>query len=79
EDWIKNSPHIQMAQKIYSDPETVLFEPPFYLPEFRTILNTIVDTGTQAVLSGELTVEEFLDKWAAAMEDAEKQYDQQNM
>ncbi|MEH7331669.1 sugar ABC transporter substrate-binding protein [Neobacillus drentensis] len=77
EDWIKTSPHIQIAQKVYNDPETILFEPPFYLPEYRTILNTIVDTGTQAVLSGEMTVEEFLEKWAEAIEAAQRQYDEQ--
>ncbi|MEH7011860.1 sugar ABC transporter substrate-binding protein [Neobacillus niacini] len=76
EDWIKTSPHIQTAQKVYNDPNTILFEPPFYLPEYRTILNTIVDTGTQAVLSGKMTVEVFLDKWAEAMEDAQRQYDE---
>jgi multiple sugar transport system substrate-binding protein len=75
EDWIKTSPHIQTAQKVYNDPKTILFKPPFYLPEYRTILNTIVDTGTQSVLSGKMSVEEFLDKWAGAMEDAQKEYD----
>ncbi|MDQ1004281.1 multiple sugar transport system substrate-binding protein [Neobacillus niacini] len=76
EDWIRTSPHIQTAQKVYNDPSTILFEPPFYLSEYRTILNTIVDTGTQSVLSGNLTVEEFLDKWAEAMEEAQRQYDE---
>jgi multiple sugar transport system substrate-binding protein len=73
EEWIKTSPHIQTAQKVYNNPNTILFEPPFYLSEYRTILNTIVDTGTQSVLSGKMTVEEFLDKWAEAMEEARGQ------
>ncbi|WHY01899.1 sugar ABC transporter substrate-binding protein [Neobacillus sp. DY30] len=76
EDWIRTSPHIQTAQEVYNDPATILFEPPFYLSEYRTILNTIVDTGTQSVLSGKMTVEEFLNKWAEAMEEAQKQYDE---
>jgi multiple sugar transport system substrate-binding protein len=76
EDWIKTAPHIQTAQKVFNDPNTILFEPPFYLSEYRTILNTIVDTGTQSVLSGKVTVEEFLDKWAEAMEEAQRQYDE---
>jgi multiple sugar transport system substrate-binding protein len=76
EDWIKTSPHIQTAQKVYNAPDTVLFEPPFYLSEYRTILNTIVDNGTQSVLSGKMTVEEFLDKWAEAMEESQRQYDE---
>ncbi|SDN10659.1 sugar ABC transporter substrate-binding protein [Bacillus sp. OK048] len=76
EDWIKTSPHIQIAQKVYNDPNTILFEPPFYLPEYRTILNTIVDTGSQSVLSGKMTVEDFLDNWAEAMEAAQRQYEE---
>lgn len=76
EDWIKTSPHIQTAQKVYNDPATILFEPPFYLSEYRTILNTIVDTGTQSVLSGKMTVEEFLNKWAEAMEEAKENSDE---
>ncbi|MDR7076773.1 multiple sugar transport system substrate-binding protein [Neobacillus niacini] len=75
EDWIMTSPHIQTAQIVYNDPKTIHYEPPFYLPEYRTILNTIVDTGTQAVLSGKMPVEEFLNKWAEAMEQAQRHYD----
>ncbi|MEH7272437.1 ABC transporter substrate-binding protein [Neobacillus vireti] len=76
EEWVKTSPHIQTALKVYNDPNTILFQPPFYLTGYRTILNTIVDTGTQSVLSGKITVEEFLDNWAEAMEEAERQYDE---
>ncbi|MCM3728059.1 sugar ABC transporter substrate-binding protein [Neobacillus cucumis] len=76
EEWVKESPHIQTAFKVYDDPKTVLYKPPFYLPEYRSILDTVVDPGTQAVLSGKKTVEEFLDEWAKAIEDAQKKYDE---
>lgn len=76
ESWVKDSPHIQTAFKVYDDPNTVLYEPPFYLPEYRSILDTVVDPGTQAVMSGKKTVEEFLDEWAKAIEDAQKKYDE---
>ncbi|KQL41785.1 ABC transporter substrate-binding protein [Bacillus sp. FJAT-25509] len=76
EQWIKDSPHIQTAFKVYDDPNTILYKPPFYLPEYRSILDTIVDPGTQAVLSGKMTVEEFLDEWSKAIEDAQKKYDE---
>lgn len=76
EQWIKESPHIQTAFKVYDDPNTILYKPPFYLPEYRSILDTIVDPGTQAVMSGKMTVEEFLDEWAKAIEDAQKKYDE---
>lgn len=76
EEWVKNSPHIQTAFSVYDNPETILYKPPFYLPEYRSILDTIVDPGTQAVMSGKKTVEEFLDEWATAIEDAQKKYDE---
>jgi len=74
EDWIKELRHIQVSTQVYGDKETIQYEPPFYLPEYRTILNTIVDPGIQEVLSGKMTVENFLNKWSSAMETAQKQY-----
>lgn len=76
EDWVKESPHIQTAFKVYEDKNTIQYQPPFYLPEYRSILDTVVDPGTQAVLSGKTTVEEFLNEWAQAMEKAQAQYDE---
>ncbi|MFJ5622998.1 ABC transporter substrate-binding protein [Peribacillus loiseleuriae] len=76
EQWIQDSPHIQTAFEVYNDPNTVLYKPPFYLPDYRTILDNQVDAGTQAVMSGKSTVKEFLDEWAEAMEKSEKQYNE---
>ncbi|MGG3561584.1 sugar ABC transporter substrate-binding protein [Neobacillus rhizosphaerae] len=78
EEWVKNAPHIQIAAKVYSNPETTLNEPPFYLPEYSRILYTIVDPSIQAVLSGNMTVEELLEQWAGAINEAQQQYDQQH-
>lgn len=74
EDWIKNSPHIQTAFEVYDDPNLILYKPPFYLPDYRSILDNLVDPGTQAVMSGKKTAQEFLDEWAKAIEDSQKQY-----
>ncbi|MFS0637645.1 sugar ABC transporter substrate-binding protein [Mesobacillus foraminis] len=76
EAWVKESPHIQTAFKVYDDPNTILYKPPFYLPEYRSILDSTVDSGTQAVLSGKMSVEDFLDEWATAVEEAQKKYDE---
>lgn len=73
-DWITDSPHIRTAFEVYDDPNTILYRPPFYLPDYRSILDNIVDPGTQKVLSGDSTVREFLDEWAKAMEDSESKY-----
>jgi len=75
EDWVKNSQHIKIAFDVYDNPDTVLYQPPFYLPDYRSILDNIVDSGTQSVMSGDMTAQEFLDEWAKAMEDSQKQYD----
>ena len=76
EEWVKNSPHIQTAFKVYDDPSTILYKPPFYLPEYRSILDTIVDSGTQSVMSGKKSVKEFLNEWAGAIEEAQAKYDE---
>lgn len=74
EDWVQNSPHIQTAFAVYDDPDTILYKPPFYLPDYRSILDNLVDPGTQSVMSGKSTAQEFLDEWAKAIEDSQKQY-----
>ncbi|MER1989780.1 MAG: sugar ABC transporter substrate-binding protein [Solibacillus isronensis] len=74
EDWIQNSPHIQTAFEVYDDPNTVLYKPPFYLPEYRSILDGTVDSGIQSVMSGKASPQEFLDEWAGAMEAAQAKY-----
>ncbi|OCA89410.1 ABC transporter substrate-binding protein [Bacillus sp. FJAT-27986] len=73
--WVKESLHIKKAIEIYNDPETIIYEPAFYLPEYRSILNLMVDSGIQSVLSGKKTVEDFLDEWAIAIEDAMRRYE----
>ena len=74
EDWIKDAQHIKVAFEVYDDPETVLYEPPFYLPDYRSILDNKVDPGIQAVMGGEKSVEDFLDEWAEAIEDSVEKY-----
>jgi multiple sugar transport system substrate-binding protein len=74
EEWVKEASHIQTAAKVYDEQDTVLYEPPFYLPEYSSILNNLVDPGIQSVLSGQKTVEEFLDEWAKAIEESEKKF-----
>ncbi|MBL1225199.1 ABC transporter substrate-binding protein [Enterococcus sp. BWR-S5] len=76
EDWIKDAQHIKVAFEVYDNPETELYQPPFYLPDYRSILDNKVDPGIQAVMSGDKTVEAFLDEWAKAIEDSKVKYDE---
>ncbi len=52
----------------------------FYTSHHFTYQTTVqfliisVDPGTQKVMSGDSTVQEFLDEWAKAIEDSEAKY-----
>ncbi|AOV08621.1 ABC transporter substrate-binding protein [Sporosarcina ureilytica] len=75
-DWIKEAQHIKTAFEVYDNPDTVLYQPPFYLPDYRSILDNIVDSGTQKVMSGDSSVQEFLDEWAKAVDASEAKYNE---
>lgn len=75
EQWVKDAQHIQAAFTVLEDPNTVFYNPPFYLPDYRSILDNVVDPGIQAVMSGKKSVEDFLNEWAAAMEKSKQQFD----
>lgn len=76
DEWVQNAQHIKVAFDVYENPETKLYEPPFYLPDYRSILDNIVDPGIQQVMSGEKTAQEFLDEWAKAIEESKAKYDE---
>ncbi|WP_042461642.1 ABC transporter substrate-binding protein [Neobacillus dielmonensis] len=75
DDWVQNAQHIKVAFEVYNNPKTKIYMPPFYLPDYRSILDTIVDPGVQSVMSGKMTAKEFLDQWAKAIEDSKAKYD----
>lgn len=76
EDWIKDAQHLSVAFSVYDDPTTKLYEPPFHLPDYRSILDNQVDSGIQSVMAGDKTVEEFLTEWADAIEASAKKYNE---
>lgn len=65
---VQNSPHLQTALSVYQDPNTKMYEPPFYLIAYNSIRFTIVEPGLQEVLSGTKTIEQFLKEWSVAIE-----------
>ncbi|GMA97316.1 sugar ABC transporter substrate-binding protein [Pelosinus sp. IPA-1] len=75
EPWAKELPHMQLAFKVLSDPNLRFYQPPMYLPEYRSILDQTGDPGIQAVMIGKKTVEEFLNEWAATFEKSKQKYD----
>ena len=76
EDWLKSSQHLNVAFSVYDDANTALYEPPFHLPDYRSILDNQVDSGIQSVMAGEKSVEDFLNEWAAAMEASAAKYNE---
>jgi multiple sugar transport system substrate-binding protein len=75
DEWVQNAQHIKVAFEVYNNPETKIYEPPFYLPDYRAILDGVVDPGVQAVMSGKMSAKDFLDQWAKAIEDSKAKYD----
>lgn len=73
--WVKQTQHIQKALQVLENPQTVYYYPPFYLPDYRSILDNRVDPGIQDVMSGKKTVEDFLNEWARAMEISKQKYE----
>ncbi|MBU5594252.1 sugar ABC transporter substrate-binding protein [Amphibacillus sp. MSJ-3] len=74
EEWINEAQHIKVAFEVYDNPDTMLYQPPFYLPDYRSILDNKIDPAIQSVMSGEKTVEVFLDEWAEALEASNAKY-----
>ncbi|MDQ1004278.1 multiple sugar transport system substrate-binding protein [Neobacillus niacini] len=76
DEWVQEAQHIKTAFEVYNNPDTKLYEPPFYLPDYRAILDGVVDPGVQAVMSGKMSAKDFLDEWAKAIEDSKTKYDE---
>lgn len=73
-DWVKSRQHLNVVVDVISDPTTVTFPFPHYLPDYAAINNSIALPGFQAVLAGQKTPQAFLDEWAAAMTAAYEEY-----
>jgi multiple sugar transport system substrate-binding protein len=73
--WVKDSPHIATIASAMLNKKTVVVASPIYLPEYASIMDQVVQPGMQMVMSGQKTVEAFLNDWAHAMEKAKAQFD----
>lgn len=70
------SPYMSVGVKIETDNNIKFNDTPYYLPTYSNI-QTDMETNIQAVMSGKMTPQEMLDKWAAALEEAYKDYQSQ--
>lgn len=74
EDWIQDAQHLSVAFSVYDDENTALYESPFYLPDYRSILDNQVDPAIQSVMAGDLSIDDFLSDWAEAIEASAAKY-----
>lgn len=64
QDWFKNSEYMPLYQEIMSDPNFVQIKNPYWLTSYFNFINNDMTTDFQALLLGEKTAQEVLDKWA---------------
>lgn len=74
EEWVAESQCTSEALNTLSDSKCKLVSQPKYLPEYSQIMETELPPMFQAVLAGEMTVEDFLDTWADAFTEAYAAY-----
>ena len=74
EEWVSQSQCTSEALSTLADSKCLLVAQPKYLPEYSQIMNTQMPPLFQAVLAGEMSVEDFLNTWADAFTAAYKEY-----
>lgn len=73
EAWVKSNVAVQAAEVGVNGKNTVLVNPPFYLPAY-TVVQQQMEPQFQKVLLGQLSEKSFLDSWASQINTAEAQY-----
>jgi multiple sugar transport system substrate-binding protein len=74
EAWVTDNQPMQSALTAAAQPDAVLLQQPYYLPEFNSITTTDLLPEWQRVLQGNLTVKVFLTAAAASLTEAHQEY-----
>lgn len=77
ESWVADSQSTMEALNTLTSDKCHLVSQPKYLPDYSTIMNTNNPANFQAMLLGEMSVQDFLDSWAEQMNDAYAEYQAQ--
>ena len=72
-DFFTESPYMSVGLDIENNENVKFNDTPYYLPTYSNIQSDM-EANIQAVMSGEMTPQELLDTWAAALEEAYKDY-----
>lgn len=76
EDWVQERQHLTVVVDAVNGETTVSFPFPYYLPDYAAINSSVAQPAFQAVLAGQMTVEDFLDQWADALTAAYAEYNE---
>lgn len=76
EDWVQERQHLAVVVDAVNGETTVSFPFPYYLPDYAAINSSVAQPAFQAVLAGQMTVEDFLDQWADALTAAYAEYNE---
>jgi len=69
-EWVQSAPHLKEVTPFLAASDKLLVQVPNYLAEYNTITKTIGEPAFQAVLTGGMTAEAFLEKLATEFEKA---------
>lgn len=73
-DWFKEDETMQLCMDIVQDENFVQIQNPYWLTSYFSFINGDMTTDFQAVLLGEMTSKECLDKWAAFLTEEQAAY-----
>lgn len=74
-DYVKNTQHIQQGAQVLADKDTKILNLPTYLPDYTKITTQQLEPDFQRLITGKMSVEEFVNGWAKSMEKAKADYD----
>ena len=66
--WIQDTTYMKMGADEYNNPDAQFCNFPYYLPNFTNIENNYGMPNMQKVLLGQMSVQEFMDGWAAELQ-----------
>jgi multiple sugar transport system substrate-binding protein len=73
-DWYKNNQYLDIYAKIASDPTVKVIQLPLWLPVYSEFRNRVIQSGLQAVMLKEKTIQQTLNEWAEYLTKAQKEY-----
>ena len=74
DDWFVNDKFMPLYQEIIADENFVQIQNPYWLSSYFNFINTDMTADFQAVLLGDMTSQEALDKWAEFLTQEQQAY-----